>query len=114
MERESALRALRSAIHSGLASKADIARELQIHPSQVSRIVAGKFRRMDGHALRVCKFAISLQATQTPHRGSSRLAFGLEEKIAQIVSINPAAAEALSAMLEAFIEQWVISDAPTS
>lgn len=111
MERDAALRALRSAIQLGLTSKANIAKELEIHPSQVSRIVAGKFRRMDGNALLVCKFAIFLQTKRVPQGVSSRLAFELEEKVTQIVSINPVAAEALLAMLEAFIEQWSLLSA---
>jgi hypothetical protein len=60
---------------------------------------------MDGHALKICKFAQKVQVRQSDNMTLGPIASDLSDKVAQIVSINPVAAKALSAMLSALIDQ---------
>ena len=76
-----------------------------MHPSQVSRIAAGQFRKLDGHALRVCKFAQNLIAAQamTGSATEAQQAEALREKILELVSAQPDVAVALATMLDAML-----------
>ena len=104
MDKKLGLAAIRAAIASGRTSQINIATALGIDQSQVSRIAAGKFRRMSGHALNVCKYAYSLQAIDQANSKDPRLASELERKVAQLITISPNAAEALTYMLDALID----------
>lgn len=106
MDRDTGLQVLRSVLDDGMATRQSIAKRLGMHPSQVSRIAAGKFIRMDGHALKVCKLALLLHHKKLSCKRMEPIEADLNVKVAQIVSINPSAANALSAMLGALIDQW--------
>lgn len=106
MNKESAIRALNVVISSGVTRTA-LGIKLNVHPSQVSRIAKGDFKRLDGHALRVCKYAKLLAATRAPSVGPLGAAAELEAKLARLMQINPEAAEALSEMLDALVEVQV-------
>lgn len=106
MEKAYGMAVLRTVLDSNTATMKSISADLGVHPSHVSRIAAGRFKKMDGHALRVCKFALSLQLEQVTNKPTSMLTTELCAKVTQIASINPDAAKALSAMLGALIEQW--------
>lgn len=103
MDKTSGVRALNAVISSGVTRTA-IARRLNIHPSQVSRIAAGKFRRLDGHALRVCKYAQLLCSRSDAPQGLPSSAGELEAKVIRLMQLNPEAAEALSEMLDALVK----------
>lgn len=102
MNKTAAIRTLNAVISSGV-TRTDIAKKLKIHPSQVSRIASGDFKRLDGNALRVCKYAHMLSLARAP---DGRLPCGAEElgtKLARLMQLNPDAAAALSEMLDALI-----------
>lgn len=103
MDKNSAVRALNAVISSGVTRTA-IGRRLNIHPSQVSRIAAGDFKRLDGHALRVCKFAHSISIKMRAPPGLPSPAAELEAKLTRLMHLNPEAAEALSEMLDALVD----------
>lgn len=102
MDRTSAVRTLNEVIESGVTRTA-IARRLNVHPSQVSRIAAGEFKRLDGHALRVCKYAQLLSSRGLPVPGLPSPGAELEAKLVRLARLNPEAAAALSEMLDALI-----------
>jgi hypothetical protein len=104
MNKESGVRALRSVIASGDITRSEIARVLDIHPSQVSRIASGEFKRMDGHALQVCKYAQSIAALKAAKNGNLALAGELEAKVLRLVRLSPQVATSLSNMLDALEE----------
>lgn len=104
MNRETGIAALRSVITSGVESRSSIARLLGIDASQVSRIASGKFRRMSGHALDVCKFAYSIQAREQAIRKRPELADQLSKLAIQLTEKNPDAAQALVGMLQTLVE----------
>lgn len=103
MDRASGLAALNTVIARRLATRSAIAREVGVHPSQVSRIAAGHFKKLDGHALRVCKFAQSLAIR---HSGAGNTqAEALGRKMLELASTQPEVATALSVMLDAMLSQ---------
>ena len=55
-----------------------------MHPSQVSRIASGKFRRMEGHALRACKLALLAQQKLTKGSFLEPIETDLNVKVAKI------------------------------
>lgn len=103
MNKNSAVRILNAVIASGVTRSA-IAKRLDVHPSQVSRIAAGAFKRLDGHALRVCKYAQLLASRADSPKGLPTAAAELESKLSRLMLLNPGAAEALSEMLDALID----------
>lgn len=103
MDKASAVRALNSVIEGGVTRTA-IAKRLSVHPSQVSRIASGDFKRLDGHALRVCKYAQTLTACDEVVPGLPSAAKELETKLARLAQVNPEAAAALSEMLDALVD----------
>ncbi len=107
MDKEAGLKILRETLQSRGVSRSYIAESLRIHPSQVSRIAAGHFKKMEGNALRVCKFALTMQTHTNEDSLTDSITFELNQKVAQIVSINPEAARALTNMLSAIIDQWI-------
>lgn len=109
MDKESGLLALRTVISSEIASRSSIAKELGIDPSQVSRIAAGKFRRMSGHALDVCKFALALQAAEHARTSQPSLIANIDRKVAKLTALSPNAAIALDTMLSALIEELTLN-----
>lgn len=106
MERQYGIAVLRAVLDSDTATRMSISVSLGIHPSQVSRIAAGKFKKMEGHALRVCKFAQSLQSGKASDEPVSILTTELCAKVTQLASINPDAAKALSQLLGVILDQW--------
>ncbi|MDA8246779.1 helix-turn-helix domain-containing protein [Acidithiobacillus sp.] len=103
MNKKDCLAVLRETLDSQGITRSEIARALSIHPSQVSRIAAGKFARMDGHALRICKFAqvrADLARVQNLHPD---LTTELQEMAAKLVTRRPEAAKALTNLLTSLL-----------
>ena len=71
--------------------------------SQVSRICAGDFKRLDGNALRVCKYAQQVAARTQTGRGAGRVAGELEGKLTQLLVASPDAALAVGALIDALL-----------
>lgn len=103
MDKLRALELLRQAMTLPGVSRSSIARDLGIDSSQVSRISAGQFVKLEGHALRVCKYA--QQLVQDSEARSNRADFAdVEEKLARLSAINPWAARAVSDLINALAE----------
>lgn len=103
MDKVTGIKVLKQALAMQGVSRSSIGRDLGIDASQVSRIAAGRFVKLDGHALRVCKYAQALVAgagAAAPQRASS-----LEARITELVAFNPAAAKALAELIEALAGQ---------
>ncbi|MER2050372.1 MAG: hypothetical protein ABS932_02515 [Stenotrophomonas sp.] len=103
MDKVTGIKVLRQALTMQGISRSSIGRDLGIDASQVSRIAAGRFVKLDGHALRVCKYAQALvtgAGATDPQRASS-----LEARIADLVAFNPVAAKALAELVEALMGQ---------
>lgn len=100
MNRELAMEFLHKAMELPGINRSSIGRALEIDASQVSRIAAGRFAKLDGHALRVCKYAQTLVQGKPAHAGSTSQS-ELERKLAQLSSINPGAAKAVSDLIDA-------------
>jgi len=100
MDRILALDALRQAMSLPGINLSTIARDLEIDPSQVSRIAAGRFAKLEGHALKVCKYAQQLVQDYGAHSGSSNFS-DVERKLAQLSAVNPWAARAVSDLIDA-------------
>lgn len=81
-------------------NRSSIGRVLEIDASQVSRIAAGRFAKLDGHALRVCKYAQTLVQGMPVPAGAPNHS-EIERKLAQLSSINPGAAKAVSDLIDA-------------
>lgn len=105
MNREIALRTLNEVIASSLATQSSIGLALDIHPSQVSRIAAGAFKKLDGHAYRVCKYAQTVALRAQADAADTRVPASLEEKLSRIVASQPQVAAALSCLLDAMLIQ---------
>ncbi len=92
------MHALKQALTLPGMSRSKLGRDLGIDPSQVSRIAAGHFVKLEGHALKLCKYAqvliLSRKATQVG-------AATLDTKLAQLLAVNPEAAKALSELIDA-------------
>lgn len=100
MDRKLALEFLHKAMGLSGTNRSSIGRALNIDPSQVSRIAAGHFAKLDGHALRVCKYAQSL--VQGTDQSTSTKSFSdMERKLAQLSRLNPGAAKAVSDLIDA-------------
>lgn len=74
-----------------------------MHPSQVSRIAASHFKRLDGHALKVCKYAHML-LLQHQMSGDTQVEI-LCRKILELVSKRPEVVTALNVMLDIMLNQ---------
>ncbi|MBB6368265.1 putative urease superfamily metal-dependent hydrolase [Xanthomonas sacchari] len=103
MDRASGLAALNTVLTTRLASRTAIAVAVGVHPSQVSRIAAGHFKKLEGHALRVCKFAQNL-LLQHGSEGNAQVE-ALGRKMLELVSSRPEVATALNVMLDAMLNQ---------
>lgn len=104
MDRTSAIQTLNELLKTGRETRSSIARKLKIHPSQVSRIASGKFVRLDGRALKVCKFAQSaigaeVHRNQTPANQLSRI----QSLLIELLEERPDVADALELLMESLI-----------
>ncbi|MEI2431165.1 hypothetical protein RDV84_12975 [Lysobacter yananisis] len=99
MNRERAMEFLHKAMELPGINRSSIGKVLQIDASQVSRIAAGRFTKLDGHALRVCKYAQSLVEGAHTHADGSFSE--LERKLARLSSVNPDVARAVSDLIDA-------------
>lgn len=104
MDKETGIKVLKEVIRSGKTTRSYIANEFNVDQSQVSRIVNGKFKRMSGHALEICKFAYRLQIIDQANEGDKKLIPELEQKLIQLAVARPQAAEALNALLSALVD----------
>ena len=103
MNKEIGIAALKAVISSGKESQSSIAKRLGIDASQVSKIASGNFKRMSGHALKVCKFALKMQAHEHVIIKNPELTEKLNFLTEKFVDTNPSAAQALIDMLEILI-----------
>ena len=103
MDRILALDMLRQAMALPGVNRSTIARELGIDASQVSRIAAGRFAKLEGHALRVCKYAQKLVQNRGVCIDASDFA-DIERKLARLSVINPGAARAVSDLIDALAD----------
>lgn len=99
MDREKALLALNTILSDGRESKGSIAKKLAIHPSQVSRIAANKFAKLEGNALKVCKFALEAESA-VGSEFPAKLA-NIHNMVLKLHSTHPNLLVALEAFLEA-------------
>lgn len=104
MDRESSLELLRRLLDSRALTRTGIGLKLGIHPSQVSRICAGRFRRMDGNARRVCKYAQTFEAQSLLEREAGGLANDLAGKLARLQAVSPEAALAVGSLVDALLD----------
>ena len=100
MNRELAMEFLHKAMELPGINRSSIGRALEIDASQVSRIAAGRFAKLDGHALRVCKYAQTLVQGEPVHAGATNHS-EIERKLARLSNINPGAAKAVSDLIDA-------------
>lgn len=104
MDRTSAIQILNELLETGRETRSSIARKLNIHPSQVSRIASGEFIRLDGHALKVCKFAQSVieverHQNQSPANQLSRM----QSLLIELLEERPEVANTLEMLMESLI-----------
>ena len=104
MDRTSAIQTLNDLLETGRETRSSIARKLSIHPSQVSRIASGNFIRLDGHALKVCKFAQSeteadrLRKEEIPDQFCR-----LQSLLIALLEQHPEVADGLEMLMESLI-----------
>jgi hypothetical protein len=104
VDKANALEFLHAAQRLPGVSLSSIGRAVNVDPSQVSRIAAGGFVKLDGHALRVCKYA--QQLVQAHSSSSIGIAHSdLARKLAILSNANPEAARALSDLINALADQ---------
>lgn len=101
MDKVTGIGVLKQALALPGVNRSSIGKALGIHASQVSRIAAGRFVKLEGHALRVCKHARGLVAVPSIKEMNATPA--LESKMARLVAANPSAAKALSDLIEALL-----------
>lgn len=106
MDKVTGIGMLKQALTLPGVNRSSIGKALGIHASQVSRIAAGRFVKLEGHALRVCKYAHDLVAAPTSRE--MNVVPALESKMARLAVANPSAARALSDLIEA-----LLGDPPT-
>lgn len=104
MDRESSLLLLRRLLDSRLLTQTSIGNALGIHPSQVSRICAGHFRRLDGNARRVCNYAQSFEAQELGGLQAGAPTDEWGEKFARLQTVKPQAALAVQNLVDALLE----------
>lgn len=105
MDRVHGIRALNTFLSQG-GTRSFIAKRLGIHPSQVSRIASGQFVRLEGHALRVCKFAHSMTEKEQIKRDISpdRLV-RLQTLLFDLLTKCPQAADGLEILMRSLADQ---------
>lgn len=69
------------------------------------KIASGKFAKMTGHALNVCKFANKIKVFDQARKKRPGLVNELNELTDLLVQKNPQAAKALVGMLQAMINE---------
>ncbi len=104
MDRAYAIQLLNNLLENGQETRSSIARKLDIHPSQVSRIAAGNFIRLEGHALKVCKFAQSAAASdKLPRNVLSERARRLQALLFDLLEQHPEVADGLELLMESLV-----------
>lgn len=103
MDKVTGISVLRQALALPQVSRSSIGRALGIDASQVSRIAAGRFVKLDGHALRVCKYAQGLLLPDSNPPANNAAA--LEAKLSRLSAINPRALVAISQLVDALLAQ---------
>lgn len=106
MDRADGIKILNNLLSQGQETRSSIARSLNIHPSQVSRIAAGQFARLDGHALRVCKFAQTLtEMEQIKHNVLPDRVIRLKVLLSDLLTKYPEVADGLELLLVSLTNQ---------
>lgn len=106
MEKANAVKILNDLLKSRAVTRSSIAKRLGIHPSQVSRIASGQFIRLDGHALKVCKFAQSIASAEMLRRNMpTDRTTKLQNLLAQLLEQDPDAADGLELVLNSLVRQ---------
>lgn len=104
MDRTSAIQTLNELLESGRETRSSIARKLSIHPSQVSRIASGNFIRLDGHALKVCKFAQSATGAERLRKQELPDQYcRLQSLLIELLEQHPEVADGLEMLMESLI-----------
>lgn len=101
MDKVTGISVLKQALALPEVSRSSIGRALGIDASQVSRIAAGRFVKLDGHALRVCKFAqkLLLEWRQRPVSSPD----DITTRFSQLAAFNPQAARAVSDLVDSLL-----------
>jgi transcriptional regulator with XRE-family HTH domain len=106
MDREHGIRILNNLLQRGMETRSSIAKRLGVHPSQVSRIAAGQFVRLEGHALRVCKLAQSMtEKDQILHNVLPDRIIRLQALLSDLLSKYPEVADGLELLMRSLAEQ---------
>lgn len=101
MDKVTGISVLRQALALPEVSRSSVGRALGIDASQVSRIAAGRFVKLEGHALRVCKYAQGLIAGSNPAGLEPQLAS--DSRLLELAAANPQAAKAVSDLIDALL-----------
>ncbi|MDO5506323.1 MAG: hypothetical protein Q4F49_08575 [Pseudoxanthomonas suwonensis] len=102
MDKAAALAFLHAAKQLPGVSFSSIGRAVDVDPSHVSRIAAGGFVKLDGHALKVCKYAqVLVQAEAARLEGGAYSA--LADKLVFLAGVNPQAAQAVRDLIDALV-----------
>lgn len=103
MDKVTGISVLKQALALPQVSRSSIGRALGIDASQVSRIAAGRFVKLDGHALRVCKYAQGLLlADPIPQEGAVA---AIGAKLSRLSDVNPGALIAISQLIDALLTE---------
>lgn len=88
-----------------------IARAIAADRSQVSRILAGQFVKMEGRALEVCNFARSFEyASAHKDSGPSAPKMDLEEYAQRVAALSPAIANTLTELMKQIVDEMEEGD----
>lgn len=102
MDKAAALAFLHAAQQLPGVSFSSIGRAVEVDPSQVSRIASGAFVRLDGHALKVCKYAQGLVQAETARLEGDAYSV-LAGKLIFLAGVNPQAARAIHDLIDALV-----------
>lgn len=106
MNRAHGILTLNNILSQGAETRSSIAKHLNIHPSQVSRIAAGQFVRLEGHALRVCKFAqIVAEKDQIKRNVLPERVIRLQALLSDLLLKYPEVADGLELLMESLANQ---------
>ena len=95
MNRDRYLQLIARLLSARVITQTAIGEALDIHPSQV--------KRLDGNALRVCKYAQQVATRTQTGRGPGSVAGELEGKLTQLLVASPDAALAVGALIDALL-----------
>lgn len=101
MDKVTGISVLKQALALPEVSRSSIGRALGIDASQVSRIAAGRFVKLDGNALKVCKFAqrVMLEARQRTVSSPDDITI----RFSQLAASNSEAARAVSDLVDSLL-----------